>query len=118
MEAALKSLDCALILDDFGIADANLAKLASLGLKSFKISRALIARLPESEQDINTLRGIVGFGKALGLRVIAMGVENERQLDLLREIGCDEAQGYLFSPALPEEEFLPWYDQHLQKIQS
>ncbi|MDX1334826.1 MAG: EAL domain-containing protein [Gammaproteobacteria bacterium] len=115
IEVALKSLDCALILDDFGIADANLAKLASLGLRSIKISRSVIAGIPEAEQDKRTLRGIVGFARALGLRVIAMGVENERQLEFLREIGCDEAQGYLFSPALPDEEFLQWYEQHINK---
>ena len=115
IDVALKSLDCALILDDFGIADANMAKLASLGLKSIKISRSLIAGIPEVEQDKRTLRGIVGFARALGLRVIAMGVENERQLEFLKEIGCDEAQGYLFSPALPDEEFLQWYEQHMNK---
>ena len=54
-------------------------------------------------------RAIVGLGRTLGLRVVAEGVEHIEELHALREIGCDEVQGYLISHPLPAHEFVAWY---------
>jgi EAL domain-containing protein (putative c-di-GMP-specific phosphodiesterase class I) len=69
-----------------------------------KIDRAFVQNLPYSRSEANIARHIVELAHALDLRVIAEGVEREDQLQFLREVGCDEIQGFYFSKPLPAEE--------------
>jgi Amt family ammonium transporter len=83
-----------LILDDFGTGYSALASLRRFPLAALKIDRYLISTIDGDEREQPVMRAIVSIGKALGIAVIAEGVESEQQLADLRALGCDAAQGY------------------------
>jgi diguanylate cyclase (GGDEF)-like protein len=88
-------------VDDFGTGYSSLSYLKELPVDALKIDRSFIHEI-ETDPDAAALAAsIVSMGRALGLRVIAEGVEKEAQRDMLAEWGCDEMQGFLFSPAVP-----------------
>jgi diguanylate cyclase (GGDEF)-like protein len=101
----LKSLGIKLSVDDFGTGYSSLGYLRRLPLDTIKIDRTFIRDVTDSAHDETIARTIVGLGHNLGLRVIAEGVETREQLEVLRGLRCDCAQGYLFSKAVPEAEF-------------
>ena len=70
-----------------------------------KIHQSFVADLERAEGEEAILTAIVAMGRALGLSVVAEGVEGESQLARIRELGCHEAQGYLFAPPLPASEY-------------
>lgn len=90
-----------LAMDDFGTGYSNLACLPQVPLSCVKIDRSFISQLPQTEV---LTRMIISLGHALGLRVIAEGVETEEQCQWLRREGCDEFQGFLACPPIPVEE--------------
>ena len=102
-----------LVLDDFGQGHSSLASLRSLPVSKIKIDRAFIAGIGTVEQDEALVGLIVTLGRKLDKRVIAEGVETERQLAFLREVGCDEAQGYLIGPPVPADAILVGHDWRL-----
>jgi diguanylate cyclase (GGDEF)-like protein/PAS domain S-box-containing protein len=93
-----------LVLDDFGQGYSSLAALRSLPVSKIKIDRAFIAGIGRIEQDEALVALIVSLGQKLDKRVIAEGVETELQLDFLRRVGCDEAQGDLIGHPAPAEQ--------------
>jgi diguanylate cyclase (GGDEF)-like protein len=84
-------------LDDFGTGYSSLEMLRQLPLSAVKVDKAFIDNLDTSRADALMIRGVIDAAHALGLRVIAEGVERATQLVLLRELGCDAAQGYFIS---------------------
>jgi diguanylate cyclase (GGDEF)-like protein/PAS domain S-box-containing protein len=103
---ALAARDIALVLDDFGQGHSSLASLRSLPVSKIKIDRAFIAGIGIVEKDEALVGLIVTLGRKLDKRVLAEGVETERQLAFLREVGCDEAQGYAIGRPVPAEEIV------------
>ena len=101
---ALKDLGVGLALDDFGPGYSSLSYLKDFPVDTLKMDRAFIEDLPEVESGPAMSRAIIALAKALGLKVVAEGVENEEQLRMLKEQGCDVGQGYLFSIPLPAQE--------------
>jgi EAL domain-containing protein (putative c-di-GMP-specific phosphodiesterase class I)/GGDEF domain-containing protein len=100
----LSDLGVDLAMDDFGTAYSSLAQLGGLPLAGLKLDRSFVADVAASPQRRHLVEGVVTLAHALGLLVIAEGVEDEDQLAVLRELGCDRAQGFLLSRPLPPEE--------------
>jgi diguanylate cyclase (GGDEF)-like protein/PAS domain S-box-containing protein len=98
--AELKRLGVRLALDDFGASLASLAQLAHLPVDLVKIDIALVRRLPGHHDSAAIARALIALTHDLRRKVSAKGVEREEQLAFLRENGCDEYQGFLFSEAL------------------
>ena len=100
---ALSELGISLVLDDFGTGYSSLAYLNRFPFDALKIDRSFVDALGVEQERTAIVEAIVGMARALSLDVIAEGVENEAQLSELRRLGCDFAQGHLFSRALPAE---------------
>ncbi|UWX04663.1 EAL domain-containing protein [Pseudoxanthomonas sp. NC8] len=94
-----------LAIDDFGVGHSSFAYLRRLPVRELKIDKTFITHLAHSREDRIIVGSIVELGHHLGYRVTAEGVEDAAALALLREIGCDHAQGFLISRPLPVEEF-------------
>jgi diguanylate cyclase (GGDEF)-like protein len=102
----LAAQEIALVLDDFGQGYSSLASLRTLPVSKIKIDRAFIAGIGRNEQDESLVGLIVTLGQKLNKRVLAEGVETQRQLEFLRRVGCDEAQGYFIGRPVPAEEIV------------
>ncbi len=103
--SAIRDLGVCITLDDFGSGVASLSMLKRLPLELIKLDRSLVRTLPDDGEDVAIVQAIIDTSHALGLGVVAEGVETEAQRSLLAALGCDEAQGYLFSQPLPEDQF-------------
>jgi EAL domain-containing protein (putative c-di-GMP-specific phosphodiesterase class I) len=104
----LKALGVRLALDDFGTGYSSLGYLVQLPFDKLKIDRLFIDGAARSEKMQHVLRGIVALGHGLGMTVVAEGVEQPDDLALLRLIGCDQVQGYIFAHPQPEAEALAY----------
>jgi diguanylate cyclase (GGDEF)-like protein len=101
--AALNELGITLAIDDFGTGTSSSIMLSELPVHILKIDTTLVSRLGRTDGELDQVSDVVELGHALGLRVVAEGVETDAQLAQLRSLGCDGAQGYLFSQPMPEE---------------
>ncbi len=101
---AARALGVGVALDDFGAGYGSLSVLRRMPLTALKLDRSVIVGLRHDRDDTAILRAAIDAAHALGCRVIADGVETEAQSNVLRQLGCDEAQGSYFSAALPPEE--------------
>ena len=102
--AALRELGVEVAIDDFGTGYSALSYLKHLPVDVVKIDRGFVAGLEADRADALLVEAIVHVGHGLGLRVVAEGVETEAQLEVLRELGCDAAQGYLLARPVPSSE--------------
>jgi len=102
---SLAALGVTLSIDDFGTGYSSLAYLKRFPIQRVKIDRSFVQGLPGDASDVGIANAIVQMGRALGLQVIAEGVETEAQRDFLAQAGCHEFQGYLFAPPLRPEDF-------------
>ena len=99
----IRDLGVNIALDDFGTGYSSLAYLSRLPIDTLKIDRSFIHNMTEKAEDTSIITAILSLARALGLKVVAEGVETEEQAQLLRLLRCDQMQGYLFSPAVPGE---------------
>ena len=106
---ALKSHGMRLSLDDFGTGYSSLAYLKRLPLDELKIDLSFVRDILADAASGAIAQAILTLGKAMGLRVIAEGVETEEQRDFLIRMGCNSFQGFLFSRPLPLKEFQLWF---------
>jgi PAS domain S-box-containing protein len=99
----LKALGVSLDIDDFGTGYSSLSRLQRFPVDTLKIDRAFISRVDTDLETREIVRIIVMLAHGLRLKVVAEGVETQVQADLLKEIGCELAQGYLYSKPVPAE---------------
>ncbi len=101
----LKELGLKFSLDDFGTGYSSLAYLKQLPLDTIKIDRSFVHDITTDPNDAAIVESILAVSSRLGFKVVAEGVETEEQLEFLAEWECDRFQGYLFSQAVPADEF-------------
>jgi EAL domain-containing protein (putative c-di-GMP-specific phosphodiesterase class I) len=102
----LKQVGVVLALDDFGTGYSSLSQLKGLPLDNLKLDQSFVRGLPQDRDDLAICTAVIAMGRALGLKVIAEGVETTEQLAVLRALGCDVGQGYLFARPMPAGQFL------------
>lgn len=105
---ALRSRGAKLIVDDFGDGASSLTALTQFPLSGLKLHPTLTTRLPDDQKSLKLVQGTVGLAHSLGLSVTAVGVETYAQLDMLRDLGCDAAQGYALTPPLSADDLVVW----------
>lgn len=99
---SLREMGIEVSIDDFGTGYSSLSYLSKLSVDRLKIDQSFISHSQENREIIST---IVSMATNLKLKVIAEGVETESQIDLLKSLGCQEVQGYYYSPPLPSNEY-------------
>ena len=102
---SLRSLGVSLAIDDFGTGYSSMSYLKQFPVDRLKIDKSFVDDLHADEDSRAIIRAIIHLGHSLGLAVIGEGVETEAQVELLKEYGCDEIQGYYFSPPVPLSSF-------------
>jgi EAL domain-containing protein (putative c-di-GMP-specific phosphodiesterase class I) len=104
--AQLKAIGARIAIDDFGTRYTGFNVLKRLPLDTMKIDRCFIQGIDRSEDMRSLCQTIIAMARQLKLRTVAEGVEEPGELEALREIGCDEAQGYLLQRPVPMAEFI------------
>ncbi|RZI42325.1 EAL domain-containing protein [Herbaspirillum sp. HC18] len=101
--SALQEMGIRLLVDDFGTGYSSLSQLQRLDFDVLKVDRAFTAQIENSEQGNVFYTAIITMAHALGMRVVAEGVENLQQIQILKSLQCDEMQGYFIAPPKPAE---------------
>jgi len=102
--ARLRDRGFQIAVDDFGTGHSSLAYLRNLPLTTLKIDRSFVAEIATDPSALAIAASIVDLARAVGLTVVAEGVETPENARLLRDLGCEAAQGWLWSPAVPPAE--------------
>jgi PAS domain S-box-containing protein/diguanylate cyclase (GGDEF)-like protein len=105
--AELRRAGIRIAIDDFGTGYSSLEHIRVFEVDTLKIDKGFVQRIGRSRTDEAIVDSIIAIAGRLGVRVVAEGIEDADALAYLRERGCDQGQGFLFSPALPVEEFSP-----------
>jgi len=106
--AAVKQTGVSIAIDDFGTGFSSLSHLQRLQVDRLKIDRAFVSEITDSARGSSIAEMVIQLGRNLGLSVIAEGVEDERQAQILHALGCPLAQGYLFSRPLSPQDLRVW----------
>ncbi len=104
--ARLRGMGLSVSVDDFGTGYSSLAYLKHFPISTLKVDRAFVMGLGKDEGDENIVKTVIQLAQNFGLTVVAEGVEDAGQFKLLKELGCDQIQGYLFSKPLEYEELV------------
>jgi diguanylate cyclase (GGDEF)-like protein/PAS domain S-box-containing protein len=107
-----KEMRVGIALDDFGTGFSSLSNLKRLPIQYLKVDRSFIKDIQENNDDAAIVSAIVSMGHQLGLKVIAEGIENKKQLEFMQKLHCDEAQGYLYTQPLPTNKFSEFVKQY------
>ena len=108
----LHEMGVRLSVDDFGTGYSSLGYLKRLPVSELKLDKSFVNDLEHEASDRALADAVIGIGQALGLQVVAEGVETPGQRDLLARAGCDIAQGFLYTRALPAAELVAWLERH------
>ena len=100
----LKQLGVSIALDDFGTGFSGLGYLNSFPIDKIKIDRSFVSGLSELSKSVELVRAAIGIGQGMGIKTLAEGIETKEQLAILKALGCQQGQGYLFGRAIPASE--------------
>lgn len=106
--ASLRADGATVAIDDFGTGYSNISRLREMPLDRVKLDPSLIADIHESEQARIVVQAVIQLIKGVGAEIVAEAVENVAQADILRAMGCDTVQGFVFAHPMFEEDFLAW----------
>ncbi len=109
---ALKALGTTIAIDDFGTGFSSLSYLDRLPLDRLKIDRSFVTNIGNGEEGSRITEMIIGLGHKLDMTIIAEGVEDDAQVQLLSSLGCHEAQGYLFARPMGADDIGNWLHEH------
>jgi len=115
---ALQQQGVEMAIDDFGTGYSSLAYLKRHPIHQLKIDRSFITDLTENDDDAAIVTAIIQMAKSLRLRTVAEGVETAAQLETLRALGCEMAQGYFLAPPMPADQLLQWQKDYCHKLQA
>jgi EAL domain-containing protein (putative c-di-GMP-specific phosphodiesterase class I) len=102
---AIRAMGITVAIDDFGTGFSSLSYLSKLPVDTLKIDRSFVIEMTTGPEGLALVTTIINLAHAFKLKVVAEGVETAELSHLLRELDCDEMQGFLFSKAVPSEEF-------------
>ncbi len=108
----LHQLGLSISIDDYGTGYSSLAYVKNLPVNELKIDREFIKNMIENKEDVAIVRSTIELGHNLGLKVVAEGIEREEEMQMLKDFGCDEAQGYLISKALSVSDMEIWISEN------
>ena len=114
MLASFARMGVRLAIDDFGTGHSSLSYLKRFNIDTLKIDKSFVAAMPENAEDVAIATAVIALARSLDMSVVAEGVETQAQADILRELGCDEMQGYLLSRPLPPADLAAWLTQRLR----
>src|ERR1700678_875770 len=100
---ALRAMGCKLALDDFGTGYSSLSQLQALPFDELKVDRSFVSSMTEQRESRKIVAAVVGLGQNLGFLTVAEGVEKAEQAEMLRWLGCELGQGWLYGRPMPEE---------------
>jgi EAL domain-containing protein (putative c-di-GMP-specific phosphodiesterase class I) len=109
---SLKELGLQLAIDDFGTGYSSLSYLKKFNIDKMKIDQSFVRHIHTEKADQSIVRTIIELGRNLDLILIAEGVEDLQQQNILQTLGCDEIQGDYFSRPLQEQSFIDFVQQH------
>jgi diguanylate cyclase (GGDEF)-like protein len=112
---ALKSVGFAIAIDDFGTGYSSLSYLRRFPIDRIKIDGSFVRDIESSDGGLAIVRAIIALGRSLGKQTTAEGVETPEQARRLRELGCDEAQGYLYAPPMTAADFADFVSRHVDR---
>ena len=110
--ARFRIKDFSLSIDDFGTGFSSLVQLQRLPFSEIKIDKSFVFGMDKSKENAVIAKTVIDMGHNLGLQVCAEGVENEASLEMLKDFGCDFAQGYLFSKPIAADDIPPFFAAH------
>lgn len=110
--AVIRAMGVSCAIDDFGTGYSSFSYLKDIPAEIIKIDQSFIRELTPGSTVSALVRGMITMGQEMGLQVVAEGVETNEACEFLRQAGCDEAQGYLFSRPIPADKFLDWLNAH------
>lgn len=103
-------------IDDYGTGFSSMQQLSRIAFSELKIDRSFVCRVGESTHLANIVHSALDIGQRLGLTTVAEGVETLEELKVLREMGCDEIQGYLFARPMPACDVMPWLNDNAANL--
>ncbi|WP_347454806.1 EAL domain-containing protein [Acinetobacter thermotolerans] len=109
----IKERNIKISLDDFGTGYSSLSYLADFPIDILKIDRAFVSKIGDCKQEA-IVSAMVAMGKAMGMIVVAEGIENDQQMSFLHKLDCDIAQGYLFAKPLPEQQATEYLEKNME----
>ena len=104
----LHAMGVTISVDDFGTGYSSMSYLKQFPIDALKIDKSFVTDTPDDADDVSIVTAVVALAKGLAMQSVAEGVETMEQLNLLKDMQCDEVQGFLFSQALPANEILDW----------